>query len=96
MLLALTNPVEGKDAEFRDWYWNTHIPEVMGLPGFVAVQRYRVPDSVTEGASHRYATIYEVEGSAEEAIARLFTAGVGMSDTLDLTTVAMTPFVPGD
>ncbi|ROO87432.1 hypothetical protein EDD29_5040 [Actinocorallia herbida] len=91
-LLALTNPVEGKDAEFKEWYWGTHIPEILALPGFVAARRYRAADSAPDGP-HRYTTIYEVEGSATEALDRLFTAGLGMSDTLDLTTLVMIPLV---
>ncbi|MCZ9881959.1 DUF4286 family protein [Arthrobacter sp. B2a2-09] len=91
MLLALVNPVEGQDEAFRPWYWETHIPEVLGLPGFVAAQRYR---AATEApASHQYATIYEVEGSAASALGLLFGAGLGMSPDLDLSTMVFVPFV---
>jgi hypothetical protein len=95
VLLALTNPAEGKDAEFREWYWGTHVPEVLELPGFVAAKRYRTAEGAADGA-HRYATIYEVEGSAQEALGKLFTAGLSMSDTLDLTTFVMMPLVTED
>jgi hypothetical protein len=94
VLLALTNPVEGKDEEFRTWYWETHIPEILELPGFVAARRYRTAESA--GAPYRYATIYEVEGSAEAARDRLFTAGLSSSDTLDLTTLVMAPYLTED
>jgi len=94
-LLALTNPVEGKDEEFRTWYWGTHVPEVLALPGFVAVRRGRAVDGAV-GASHRYATIYEVEGSAQAALEKLFTAGLSSSDTLDTATVVMIPLVVED
>lgn len=96
VLLALTNPVEGKDKEFRDWYWGTHIPEILALPGFVAVRRLRAADTSTEGIPYRYATIYEVEGSAEEARMRLFTSGLGSSDTLDTSSIVMMPLVMHD
>lgn len=88
MLLALTNPVEGKDDEYRQWYWGTHIPEILELPGFVAARRYR-----TDAGPHRYVTLYEVEGSAAEALKRLYTSGLSGSDTLDLRTVVMAPLV---
>lgn len=90
-LLALSNPVEGKDEEFRTWYWGTHIPEILALPGFVAAHRYQVPPSVTLGVSHRYATIYEVEGSADEARTLLFTSGLSSSDALDVSTAVVLP-----
>lgn len=92
-LLALSNPIEGKDEEFRTWYWGTHVPEVLAVPGFVAAHRYVVPDGVTLGVSHRYATLYEVEGSADEARTRLFTSGLSSSDALDVSTAVVLPVV---
>ena len=53
VLLALTNPVEGKDEEFREWYWGTHIPEILELPGFVAARPYR-----TAAGPYKYVTLY--------------------------------------
>lgn len=91
ILLALVSPVAGREEEFRTWYWNTHLPEVVALPGFLSAQRYEAGSDQT---SHRYATIYAVEGSAAAALGSLFTAGVGMSDALDLSTMIMIPLVP--
>lgn len=96
VLLALTNPVEGKDEEFQDWYWGTHIPEILALPGFVAVRRLRAANTSTDGIPYRYATIYEVEGSAEEARMRLFTSGLGSSNTLDTSSIVMIPLAMHD
>lgn len=93
VLLALVNPVEGREEAFRTWYWETHIPEVLQLDGFVSAQRYRVGSEAAESASHGYATIYEVEGSAAAALHLLFGAGIGMSPDLDLNTMVFVPFV---
>lgn len=93
MLLALVNPVEGQDEAFRPWYWETHIPEVLRLPGFVAAQRYRAATEAPASVSHQYATIYEVEGSAASAMGVLFGAGLGMSPDLDLGTMVFVPFI---
>ena len=95
-LLMLSNPVEGQEEEFRKWYWETHIPEILDLPGFVSARRLSTPEGTTMPVAHRYATLYEVEGPAEAALGTLYTAGLGMSDTLDLTTVAMLPYVAHD
>ncbi|BCY09729.1 DUF4286 family protein [Actinoplanes sp. L3-i22] len=95
-LLALSNPIEGKDEEFRTWYWGTHIPEILALPGFVAAHRYRVPDAVTLGAPHRYATLYEVDGSADEARTLLFTSNLTTSDALDVATAVVLPVAAAD
>lgn len=94
LLLALVNPVEGKDESFRDWYWDTHIHEVLGLPNFVSAQRYRSSVPEEAGASHRYATIYEVEGSAAAALGSVFGGGLGMSEDLDLSTMVFAAFTP--
>lgn len=92
-LLILSNPVEGKDAEFREWYWGTHIPEVLELPIIEAAHRYSVPEALAPNFPHRYGTLYDVKGSAAEAMNTLFTSGLSTSDTLDVTSVVVLPFV---
>ncbi|WP_394554823.1 hypothetical protein ACDF64_08475 [Agromyces sp. MMS24-JH15] len=93
-LLALVNPVEGRDDEFREWYWETHVPEVLELPGFVAAHRLRLAEEPGGAAPFRYATVYEIEGSAVEARNRMFGAGLGMSDAMDLTAMIVAPYGP--
>jgi hypothetical protein len=92
LLLTLVNPVEGRDEEFRSWYWETHIPEVLQLPGFVAARPLRLTEEPGGPAPFRYATIYEIEGSAAEARNLMFTAGLGMSDAMDLTAMILAPY----
>ncbi|MGW2824329.1 hypothetical protein ACWC24_25520 [Streptomyces sp. NPDC001443] len=94
LLMALTNPVQGREEEFRTWYWGTHIPEILELPGFLSARRYQATGPEA-GAPHRYVTLYEVEGSAESARDVLFTAGLSSSDALDVTSVVMVPLVAG-
>jgi hypothetical protein len=62
-LIALTNPLEGRDDEFNDWYTNVHLADVLKLPGVTAAQRYRLAD-----VQHRpgpfewsYMAVYEIE-----------------------------------
>jgi hypothetical protein len=33
------------EAEFTDWYRLEHIPQVVGLPGFISARRYKVDDA---------------------------------------------------
>lgn len=94
LLVALVNPVEGKDESFRTWYWDTHLAEVLALPGFVSAQRYRSALPEEAGAAHRYATVYEVEGSAAAALGSVFNGGLGMSEDLDLSTMVFAAFTP--
>lgn len=92
ILIALVNAVKGKDAEFNEWYSNTHIPEVVALPGFVSAQRYEVAGEAP--APYRYATVYEIEGSAADAQTLLFGAGLGGTDTQDLPQMFFGAFAP--
>lgn len=82
-----SNPVEGREDEYNDWYNNQHIPDVLAVPGFVAAQRFKV-DDIPRNASapHRYLALYEIEGDSSAALAALGEAvagGMHMSDAMD-------------
>ena len=62
IFVVLTNPVEGGDAEFNDWYTNVHLRDVLSVPGFVAAQRFRLADEqMFEPGPYRYLALYEIE-----------------------------------
>lgn len=44
LILAMTNPVEGRDAEYNDWYNNVAIPTYKSLPGLVPLGRFKAVD----------------------------------------------------
>jgi hypothetical protein len=70
VLVVLTKPVEGREAEFDAWYSEVHLPEVVRLEGFVAARRFAlVPDPARDApAPLPYLAIYEVEdGMLERA-----------------------------
>lgn len=92
ILIALVNAVEGKDAEFNEWYSNIHIPEVVALPGFVSAQRYEIAGDAP--TPYRYATLYQIEGSAAEAQTLLFGAGLSGTETQDLPQMFFGAFAP--
>ncbi len=85
--LVQTNAVDGTDTEFSEWYDAVHIPEILGIPGFVAAQRFEFdPEATTAPAPEfRYVAIYEIEGSGADAAAALGGAlpTLQMSATLD-------------
>lgn len=41
LLLAMTNPLPGKDAEFNEWYDNIAYPTYKSLPGLVPLGRFK-------------------------------------------------------
>ena len=42
---VLTHPVEGREADYNQWYTEIHLAEVLALPGFVAVQRFKLSEA---------------------------------------------------
>lgn len=68
LLIVMSNPLDGRDEAFNDWYSNVHIRDVMRLPGSSAVQRLRLAEeSVAPGqgvaADRRftYLAVYECQ-----------------------------------
>ncbi len=62
-LIALTNPLNGQEAEFNDWYTNVHLADVLKLPGVTAARRYRLADTQHRPGPHEWAymAVYEIE-----------------------------------
>ena len=63
VFMVLTNPVEGGDEVYNDWYTNRHIADVLTIPGVVAAQRFKLSDKQRMAAPHpwQYLAIYEIE-----------------------------------
>jgi hypothetical protein len=59
ILTVLTDALEGRDAEFNDWYTNVHIRDVMRFGGSIRVHRLVASAVQVETPSHRYFTIYD-------------------------------------
>jgi hypothetical protein len=97
ILLVYSNPVEGREDEYNDWYDRVHLSETLKVPGIDTARRYTLvnPGSTQPGtATHKYLAIYELTGDPEEVMTemsrRLGTGEITLSETLDLTTVQMT------
>jgi hypothetical protein len=77
ILLAFSNPVDGRDDEYNDWYTNQHLDEILAVEGFRTAQRFELVDAKmtndTPTPPYRYLVLYEIEeGSLERADAALF------------------------
>jgi hypothetical protein len=99
--LVLTNPVEGRDADYNDWYTNQHIPDVVSVPGIVAAQRFKLNDFQMAGAPSpwKYLAIYEIETDDLKATfdamqARIGTDQMVMTDALDMEKLGTFVFTP--
>lgn len=56
-MVVLTNPLDGRHAEFNDWYDSQHLDDLLELEGMQTAQRYRL--KLGDGWS--YMAIYDVE-----------------------------------
>lgn len=94
-LMARTNPVAGKEEEFRTWYSETHLRDVLAVPGMKSAQFFEIHDSpASSPSSHRYLAIYEMEtddvdGMIDELRRRRSGGVMTMSDSLDLETASL-------
>jgi len=76
VFLVMTNPASPEqEAEYNRWYGNEHYRDVLGVPGFVAAQRFRLaavqydqsgpgrPQETSDVGKHpyKYLSLYEVE-----------------------------------
>lgn len=90
LMLALSNPISSdRDQEYNDWYNNVHAKELMALPGFNGVRRYKavrqmLPPSETGTPTYAYLAVYDVD-DAGEAIETILKndANFNMSDAMD-------------
>jgi hypothetical protein len=103
LYLVFSNPVEGKDREFNEWYDSVHLREVLATPGMISAQRYSVREAEINRAAgvrptHRYLLVYEMEGDVDAVMSKLQEAAASgvlqMSDSLDLANVSMSFWTP--
>jgi len=96
VLVVQTAPISPeRTQEYHDWYNETHLPEVLSIPGFVQARRFRLVDATGATAAGSSASlmenlaIYEVEADdLSAAFAGLIEAAAAakldMSDALQL------------
>jgi hypothetical protein len=72
LFLVLTNPREGQEDEYNHWYNGQHVTDVLKLPGFVGVQRFRLSSHPTMPAPKwSYLAFYEID---RDKVAEAFAA----------------------
>ena len=90
-LVVTSNAKPGREDEYNDWYDNTHLGEVAGVPGFLNGQRFEPSTEPADGPL-RYLAVYEMEtedpdasmAALQEAIAD---GKVQMTDAIDGETI---------
>lgn len=73
-MLVLSRPTEGKEDEYNDWYQNTHLKQIVAIPGFVRARRLKMAVNMRGESAWPYAAIYEIDtdnvAGAFEALSR--------------------------
>jgi len=69
LVLILTEPTEGNEDGFNDYYENLHLREVLDTTALQSAQRFRLAGAAGEGCPLPYLAVYETEAdSAQDVI----------------------------
>src|SRR5690606_28970654 len=98
-MVVLANPVPGREDEFNEWYTNTHLRDVVAVPGIQSAQRFKLCDPMGFEHRHQYLALYEIdsddrEAVIEELLRRRGTASMQISEALDMDTAVGGVFEP--
>jgi hypothetical protein len=95
LCVVLTEPTEGKAAEFDDYYENTHLDEVLATTGWETAQRFRLTDQIGQKCPLSFLALYEVEAEDPKVVIKKMNdtrAQRQQSDSLNRTTAAVWVF----
>jgi len=68
LILILTEPTEGQEDEFNDYYENTHLDEVIETAGWSSAQRFKLAGQAGADCPLPYLAVYEAEGEDAQSI----------------------------
>ena len=68
VVVVLSEPFEGQDDAFNDWYEYTHIDEVLSSAGIDSGQRFELTAEEGMKSPHKYLAFYEVEAESGENV----------------------------
>jgi len=90
VMVVLSNPVAGKEADYNRWYDSQHIPDVLRVPGFQSAQRFVAiePVKAPTHALPGYFVRYEFDSAdpaatRDEIMRRIKDGRTRMSDAFD-------------
>lgn len=68
LVLVLTEPTEGHEGEFNDYYENLHLDEVLETTGWRSAQRFKLVDQAGEPCPLPYLAVYEVDAEDSASV----------------------------
>lgn len=91
LLLTFSDPVSGREAEYDDWYQNTHLAQVCAIPGVRSAQRFTLVDDRAETIGPRNVAVYQLDGDPRQVFAEMGARARGgqvdMSSAIDRSSV---------
>lgn len=95
LCLVLTEPVQGKAAQFDDYYENIHLDEVLATTGWQSAQRFVLTDQIGRACPLPHLALYEIEADDPKDVIRTMNdtrSQRQQSDSLDRKTAAVWVF----
>lgn len=89
LVLILTEPTDGNEAAYNDYYENLHLKEVLETTNLRSAQRFKLAAEAGEGAPLPYLAVYETEAPDAQSVIDNLNATRGdrqQSDTLNRRT----------
>ena len=68
VVLVLTEPTEGQEDEFNDYYENTHLEEVLATTQFESAQRFKLAGAAGDGSPLPYLAVYHTSGESADDV----------------------------
>lgn len=61
--VVYSNPVEGREQEYNDWYSNQHLSDLLAIPGVISARRFKLSGTQIKEVpqTYRYLAIYDIE-----------------------------------
>jgi hypothetical protein len=74
-----SNPVEGREDEYNDWYSDRHLDDVRAVPGVISARRYTLAEQQARHVEQpfKYLALYEVETEDPQGFIDQLTARIG-------------------
>jgi hypothetical protein len=97
VLVVQSNGLPGREDDYNKWYSETHLDDVLKVPGMLSAQRFKLAQD-DPNAKQKYLAIYEFETddvtkTFAELNARAGTPDMMISDAFDAASAAVVPWV---
>lgn len=74
IVVVLTEPTEGNEKDFDDYYENLHLDEVLSSTGWQSAQRFKLVDEQGRACPLPYLALYEAEAESSQEVLATLTA----------------------